>query len=171
MKGKVLVAYATHYGSTREVAEAIAARLGERGFEADVRLTKEADPGDGYTAVVVGIALYFFRIHRDARRFLKRHQKTLRDLPVAVFAMGPVEDKPEQFTDARRRLDEALAKREWLAPVSVALFGGKLDPQALRFPHNNPAMKQVAATDLRDWAAIEAWADEVATRFEDAGAA
>ncbi|HMK91941.1 MAG TPA: flavodoxin domain-containing protein [Thermoleophilia bacterium] len=171
MNGKVLVAYATHYGSTREVAEAVAARLSERGFEAEVKPVKEADPGDGYAAVVVGMALYFFRIHRDARRFLKRHQKSLRDLPVAVFAMGPVEDKPEQFADARRRLDEALAKREWLPPVSVALFGGKLDPQELRFPHNNPAMKQVAAADLRDWAQIEAWADEVAAKFGDMGSA
>ena len=170
MKGKVLVAYATHYGSTREVAETVAGRLSERGFEAEVKPVKEADPGDGYAAVVLGIALYFFRIHRDARKFLKRHQGSLRDVPVALFALGPVEDKPEQFTDARRRLDEALAKRDWLAPVSVALFGGKIDPQALRFPHNNPAMKQVAATDLRDWPAIEAWADEVATRFGDAGA-
>ena len=171
MAGKVLVAYATHYGSTQEVAEAVAARLGERGFDVEVRPAKEADPSDGYAAVVVGMALYFFRIHRDARKFLSRHRKPLSGMPVAVFAMGPVEDKPEQFTDARARLDKTLAKYEWLSPVDVALFGGKLDPQGLRFPHNNPAMKNVPASDLRDWAAIEAWADGVATRLDDTGEA
>ena len=171
MKGKVLVAYATHYGATREVAEAVAGRLRERGFEVDVRPAKEADPGDGYGAVVVGTALYFFRIHRDARKFLSRHRKTLAGLPVAIFATGPVEDKPEQFTDARRRLDESLAKSDWLSPVSVALFGGKLDPQRLRFPHNMPAMKQAPASDLRDWDAIAAWADEVATKLSAGQAA
>jgi menaquinone-dependent protoporphyrinogen oxidase len=170
MEGKVLVAYATHYGSTREVAEAVAARLGERGFEVEVRPAKEADPRDGYAAVVVGIALYFFRIHRDARKFLSRHRKTLSGMPVAVFAMGPVEDKPEQFTDASARLDKALAQNDWLSPLDVAVFGGKLDPQVLRFPHNMPAMKQMAASDLRDWPAIEAWADQLATKLEDVGA-
>ena len=166
MKGKVLVAYATHYGSTREVAEAVAARLGERGFEVDVEPAKEADPSDGYTAVVLGVAVYFFRIHRDARKFLSRHRKTLGGVPVAIFAMGPVEaDKPEQFDDARARLDKQLAKDDWLTPVAVAVFGGKLDPQGLRFPHNMPAMKQMPASDLRDWAAIGAWADEVGERL------
>ena len=163
MDDRVLIAYATHYGSTRQVAEAVAGRLRERGFEVDVKPAKEADPGDGYGAVVLGSALYFFRIHRDARKFLSRHKKTLSGMPVAVFAMGPVEDKPEQFTDARRRLDESLAKRDWLSPVSVALFGGKLDPKGLRFPHNNPAFGKMPSSDLRDWAAIAAWADEVAT--------
>ena len=170
MQGKVLVAYATHYGSTREVAEAVAARLRERGLEGEVKPAKEADPADGYTAVVLGIALYFFRIHRDARKFLSRHRKALVGLPVAVFAMGPVEDKPEQFTDARARLDKALAKRDWLHPVSVTLFGGKLDPQGLHFPHSNPAMKQAPVSDLRDWAAIDAWADEVAAELGGARA-
>jgi len=35
--GPILVAYATKYGSTHEVAEAIATRLRERGLEIEVR--------------------------------------------------------------------------------------------------------------------------------------
>ena len=37
MSASVLVAYATRYGSTQEVAEAVAATLRERGLEVDVQ--------------------------------------------------------------------------------------------------------------------------------------
>ena len=40
MSAKVLVAYATMYGSTQEVAQAVAATLTEAGVEADVRPTR-----------------------------------------------------------------------------------------------------------------------------------
>ncbi len=37
MSSSVLVAYATRYGSTQEVAEAVAATLRERAFEVDLQ--------------------------------------------------------------------------------------------------------------------------------------
>jgi menaquinone-dependent protoporphyrinogen oxidase len=118
----VLVAYATKYGSTREVAETIGARLRERGVTIDVRAAGDVASLDGYDAVVFGGALYFFRLRREGRRFLSRHREALSEMPVAVF-------------------------------------GGVLDPTRLRFPEANPAMKKLPPSDLRDWEAIEAWAD------------
>ena len=106
----VLVAYATKYGSTREVAEAIAARLRERGVKIDVRAAGDVDSLDGYDAVVFGGALYFFRLRREGRRFLSRHRKALSGVPVAVFGMGPIEDTEEQYVDARRHLDRASTR-------------------------------------------------------------
>ncbi len=155
---EVLVAYASKYGSTREVAEAVGTALREGGTAADVRPARDVDDLDGYSAVVLGAPLYFFRWHSDARHFLRRHKKALLDLPVAVFALGPTNDVPEDFAETRKQLDRALAKFEWLSPRSVMLFGGKLDPAALRFPDSNPAMKNMPASDIRDWDAIRAWA-------------
>ena len=63
----VLVAYATKYGSTREVAEAIASALIERGADAVARPAGEIRGLEGYSAVVLGTALYFFR-WRGARQ-------------------------------------------------------------------------------------------------------
>jgi len=157
----VLIAYATHYGSTREVAEKVAEILAERGIETNVRAAHEVDSLDDCSAVVLGGALYFFRLHKDARRFLSRHRKALMDRPVAVFGMGPFNDTEEEFAGARKHLDRALSKQSWLSPVSVEVFGGRFDPTGLRFPHKNPAMKQMPASDIRDWEAIRTWADSL----------
>ena len=154
----VLVAYATKYGSTEEVAQAVAKTLRETGVDAEVRPAREVKDVDGFAGVVLGAPLYYFRWHKDARKFLDRYRHPLTVKPVAVFALGPTNDTPKDFVDARPGLDKALAKREWLKPVSVKLFGGKLDPDGLRFPDSNPAMKKMGASDIRDWDAIREWA-------------
>jgi hypothetical protein len=65
--------------------------------------------------------------------------------------MGPRQDQPESWSRARAQLDRALAKRGWLHPVAVTVFGGR-DPKSRR---GQPPR------DLRDWAAIDAWANEL----------
>jgi menaquinone-dependent protoporphyrinogen oxidase len=156
MTDPVLVAYATRYGSTQEVAEQVATTLREGGHTVDLQRARDVRTLEGYGAVVLGAALYMYRWHRDARRFLSRHRQALVDRPVAVFALGPVEDKEEQFQDARRQLDKALAKFPWFTPVTVAVFGGKFDPAKLPFPINRFAGSE-PASDIRDWESIRAW--------------
>ena len=157
----VLVAYATKYGSTREVADAIAAQLSARGVDAVARPAGEVRSLDGYSAVVLGTALYFFHWRGEAHRLLRRNRKALSELPVAVFGLGPIEDTPEQFEGAREHLARGLAKHSWLSPASSAVFGGKLDPEHLRFPDNNPAVRAMSPIDLRDFDAIRSWADSL----------
>jgi menaquinone-dependent protoporphyrinogen oxidase len=149
----VLVAYATKHGSTREVAEAIAAAAGEQGARAQLlRAALVREPVTRYDLVVLGAPLYSGRWHKDAARFLRRHRRDLAGVPVAVFGMGPRNDTEEAWRRSRAQLDKALAKRGWLAPVSVAVFGG-VDP---------PGRGDRPRRDLRDLAAIRAWAAEVA---------
>ena len=109
MSASILVAYATRYGSTQEVAEAVAAALREDGQTVDCRPAKEVRSLDGYTAVVVGAPLYMFRWHKDAKSFLSRHRQALMARPVAVFAMGPLKDEAKDWQDVRAQLDKELA--------------------------------------------------------------
>jgi len=159
MSASILVACATRYGSTQEVAEAVAAALREGGQAVDCQPAKNVRSLDGYGAVVLGAPLYMFHWHKDAKSFLSRHQQALMVRPVAVFAMGPLKDEAKDWQDVRAQLDKELLKFPWLAPVAAEVFGGKHDPAKLTFPHNLiPALKQMPATDIRDWAAIRAWA-------------
>ena len=159
MSASILVGYATRSGSTQEVAETIAATLREDGLTVVCQPLKEVQTLDGRDAVVLGAPLYMFRWHKDAKRFLLRHRQALTERPVAVFALGPIEDNAQQWQDARGHLDKELLKFPWFAPVAVEIIGGKFDPAKLSFPYNLiPALKQMPASDLRDWTAIRAWA-------------
>jgi menaquinone-dependent protoporphyrinogen oxidase len=151
------------------VAEAIAATLRERGLEVDIQPTREVRTLDQYREVVLGAPLYMFHWHKDALHFLARHRETLTQRQVAVFALGPFHAEEKEFQEARGQLDKELAKFPWLTPGAIEIFGGKFDPEKLTFPHNLlPALKNMPASDVRDWTAIRAWASDLAAQFQPA---
>lgn len=152
-----LVAYASRHGSTREVAEAVAERLGAGGWSVDLRPAREAHDLPDVDAVVLGAALYTGRLHRDARRFLHRHRDALRHVPLALFALGPRTLAPEEVALSRRQVQRELDHLPELTPVSLEIFGGAVDPATLPFP-----LSRMPASDARDWDAIRTWADELA---------
>jgi menaquinone-dependent protoporphyrinogen oxidase len=169
MAASVLVAYATRYGSTQEVAEAVAATLQESGLEVDLQPLRHVQSIDQYRAIVIGAPLYMFRWHKDALNFLTRYHTTLTTKPVAIFALGPFHADEKEFQSAREQLDKELAKFPWLTPAAIEIFGGKFDPEELTFPHNLvPALKKMPASDVRDWIAIRAWASNLAAQIEPA---
>lgn len=159
----VLVGYATRYGSTQEVAEAIAATLREGGLEVDLQPLRAVRTLAAYRAAVLGAPLYMFHWHKDALNFLSRHREALTGQPVAIFALGPFHADEKELKDARGQLDKELAKFTWLTPAAIEIFGGKFDPQKLSFPYNLlPALKNMPPSDARDWPAIRAWASNLA---------
>jgi len=169
MSASILVAYATRYGSTQEVAEAIAATLRERGLAVDIQLMRDVRSLDQYRAVVLGAPLYMFRWHKDAIHFLAKHREALTQRPVAIFALGPFHADEKEFQGVREQLDQELAKFPWLTPAVIEIFGGKFDPQKLTFPHNLvPVLKNMPASDARDWTAIHVWASNLATELQSA---
>lgn len=159
----VLVAYASKRGSTREVAEAVGAEIAARDFDVVVAAAATVEDIERFDAVVLGGALYMGRWHRDARHFLAKHRHALARRPFAVFGMGPQTMNEQAVAQSRAQLDRVLAKTPDVVPAAVAIFGGVFDPAKLRFPFN-----RIPATDARDWAAIEAWADALAARLRTA---
>ncbi len=166
MPTKILVAYATRAGSTREVAEDIAQTLRAEGLEVDVRPARDVRSLEGVQAIVLGGPLYMFHLLADVHRFLARHQVALCALPVAIFALGPWNNKEEELQSGRDQLAKELAKYPWLHTMSTTVFVGKFDPTNLRFPYNLiPALKRMPAQDDRNWDDIHAWARELAARL------
>jgi menaquinone-dependent protoporphyrinogen oxidase len=170
MSDTILVVYATRYGSTQEVADKVAATLRESGLAVDVQPARQVRNLVGYRAVVVGAPFYVGRWLKDARRFLERHQAALAQMPVAIFSLGPVR-ADEGMAEARAQLDTQLSKYPWLKPVAAEMFGGKYDPERLRFPDNLLAAPSASplhglpASDIRDWDAIRAWASSLAGKL------
>jgi menaquinone-dependent protoporphyrinogen oxidase len=156
----LLLAFATKHGSTQEVAESIAAILVASGNEVDVRAAEDVRDLSDYDGVILGGALYMGRWHGDALGFLERHRDALATIPIAVFAMGPHTLADADVASARAQLDRALAKVPDVSPSAVAIFGGVIDPNTLRFP-----LSRMRASDARDWQAIAAWTNEVAAIF------
>jgi menaquinone-dependent protoporphyrinogen oxidase len=172
MSASVLVGYATRYGSTQEVAEAVAAVLRESGLEVKLEHLKKVRALEGYSAVVLGAPLYIGSWPTDAKRFLVEHQAALAQRPLAIFALGPLSLDATEMQGARAQLDKELAKYPALKPVDVVLFAGKFDPKILRFPDNLltvlPAspLHQRPASDQRDWMTIHAWAGSLAAKLK-----
>ncbi len=172
MSASVLVAFASRYGSTQEVAEAVAATLRESGLEVAVQPMREVQALTEYRAVVLGAPIYIGSLPKDAQRFLAQHRAALAERPVAVFALGPLHDDEKELQGSRAQLATALAKFPWLTPVALVVFGGKFDPTKLRFLDNLltklPAspLYQAPANDARNWTAIRAWAGDLATKLQ-----
>lgn len=182
---KILVAYSTNSGSTTEVAEAVAAELGQAGHTVDVRSMKDIQSVSGYDAVVLGAPM-ILGWHDPARRFIKKHKAELAARKTALFdcAMRLTRASRETLPPVALTLDESLVADEvkpgslnikerfttigyylksmllpGVNPVSVAFFNGKLEMFRLKWWQAAFVMVVVQATpgDYRDWDAIRAW--------------
>ena len=158
MPSSVLVAYGTTNGSTAQIAASIAEVLRRNGMRADAVSAESVASVEPYDAVVVGGGLYAGRWHKDARRFLRRHRRTLASRPLWVFSSGPLDATASQrdippVPGLKRAMDRLDARGH-------ATFGGSLEEGAKGFI----ARKIVSSGrggDFRDFDQIEAWAARI----------
>jgi menaquinone-dependent protoporphyrinogen oxidase len=171
VRDRILVAFATRYGSTEQVADEIGATFREHGIDVHVRKASEVGELRHYRAVVLGAPFYMGEWHADALAFLEKHQPALVQMPVAIFALGPI-NEDDDIASAQEQFENVLEKCPWLIPDASAMFGGKYDPSRLSFTHKLLAMLPASplhglgATDLRDWPVIRTWAHSVAEQLE-----
>ena len=69
MERMVLVTYATRYGSTAEIAQAVAETLNRGGISSICKPIPAVRQVDEYRAVVLGAPLFMGRLHSDAAPF------------------------------------------------------------------------------------------------------
>jgi menaquinone-dependent protoporphyrinogen oxidase len=166
---RVLVTYGSKMGGTAGLAEMIGDALWRHDVAADVWPVAVVPSLAPYDAVIVGGALYNSRWHRDAQRFVKRHSRELRALPVWLFSSGPLGDA-EQHADIPpvrgvARLMGLIGAR------GHETFGGRLVPDSPGFLA--PAMVKTWEGDWRDPDQVERWVAEIVTELTapDRGAA
>ena len=167
MDQPVLVAYATKYGATAEIAERVGQVLADAGMETNVADVKDVSGAEDYGAVVLGIAVYIGKWRKEGVGFLKANLDALAARPVWLFSSGPTgEGDPVELLDGWRYPDSMQPVIDRIKPRDVAVFHGALDPSMMNFIEKRMIkMVKTEAGDFRDWEAITAWAEGVATEL------
>ena len=164
MDVQVLVAYATKYGATAEIAEKIGQVLGQAGLRTHVLPTDRVGDLTPYQAVVLGSAVYMGQWRKEAAKFLEANEEKLAERPVWLFSTGPLgEGDPVQLMKGWHfpKAQQPIADR--IQPRDIALFHGVLDMKKLGLAEKL-IVKGIKAPvgDFRDWDAITSWATAIA---------
>ncbi len=161
----VLVAYSSKRGSTAEIAETIAATLRREGLAVCLERAEDVPSLEPYDAVVLGSAVYMKRWRGDARHFLKKHRKALKQMPFWVFSSGPVGDPANDNPDWMEP-PKLAEKVEELGGRAHVVFGGCVPAEPKGFMERGMAdgiPKQYR--DRRDWNEIRTWAQQLAAEL------
>jgi menaquinone-dependent protoporphyrinogen oxidase len=168
MSKKVLVAYASKYGSTEQIAERIGLRLKKAGLDVDIRPVKAVIDPSAYSALLLGSGVYAGFCLKPAADFLKKQESALSKMPVWLFSGGPTgEGDPSEMMDGYTLPDNLKEVAERIIPKGVAFFHGAIDMDKLKFAEKLiiRALKAPLG-DFRDWDMIHAWADRVASALK-----
>ena len=173
---KILVAFATKYGSTRTIAEGIASRLRSAGHDAQAQQLTTVGDLAGYDAFVVGSAAYMGHWLREATDFVRQNAAILADRPTWLFSSGPL---GTERTDAEghdvlvaAEPREIPVLREMILARGHRVFFGALDPDRLglrdRAIRALPAGRALLPEgDFRDLGEIDAWADSISRHLSE----
>ncbi len=156
MSKRILVAYASGSGSTREVAAAIGEALAEEGAPVDLKAVQDVTSVADYSALVVGSSIRGGRWLPEAVTFVAEFADALATRPVAYFTtcLAMMKDTDENRRRTLAYMDPILALAPSVMLADIGLFAGSLD-----------ATRQIAIPgtpgpygDFRDWTAIRTWA-------------
>jgi menaquinone-dependent protoporphyrinogen oxidase len=156
-----LVAYATHSGATRTLAETLAAALREAGTDCDLVDIDEAPDPAGYDAVVLGSAVRVESIEKSAATWAKDHADVLASRPFAFFSCSGSAADPAK--GGKQKATDAFLGTLDRAPVATANFPGWVLMDRIPL-HERVLLKSMRTPtgDFRDLPAVAAWGREIA---------
>lgn len=157
MSTKVLVAYATRFGSTAEVASAIAEELRDEDTEVDVAPMRDDLDLAPYQAVVLGASVRGCQWLPEATCFVGRHREELKQRRVAYFlTCGRLrEESTEARLEASAYLDPVRQFVPEVEPVAAACFGGCT--RGNWFVSLLVHLAGLPTGDWRNWSRIRTW--------------
>ncbi len=170
---KILIGYASGYGSTKSYAEVVGEELRGAGHEVDVVDAREAKELEGYDHVIVGGSLRAGNWLGHARKLAKRALNAGKANSVFICCMTATSD------EGRRQLDEQTlpklrSKLPELTWDEAGLFPGMRNMDQYGFPIRG-IMKKMAEKagdenpeepkDYRDFEMARRWARELAGKL------
>ena len=168
MDNPVLVAYASKYGATAEIAEKIGSSLNQAGVPAQVLPADRVSDMAAYSGLILGSAVYIGRWRKEAIKLLQSNEAVLVGKPVWLFSSGPTgEGDPEELLSGWNLPGKLHPIAERIGIRDIAVFHGAVDADKLNFVEKF-MLKNVKAPigDFRDWDAIESWSAGIADELK-----
>jgi len=177
---RVLVAYATWAGATKEVAETIADTFQRNGLNAEVHDAGKIDAIDEYDGIILGTSIHATKPVHGFSKFLRRFNEKLSNKPIAFFTVcaNMMEDCEENRTETLGWLHNATGKYPHLNPVSVGLFGGAVVTESKEYNSlfvlvrkiidamKKKMVEDYGKSDFRDWEKIRNWSEEIIPSYK-----
>ena len=175
---RILVVYASKYGSTRGIADRIAQTLTRSGHAVTAMPAGKARELESYDAFVIGSASYMFKWMGEAADFVRHNAELLATRPVWLFSSGPI--GTTRVDEQGRDVLETAVPRDiadfdaLIHPRGHHVFFGAFDHTRLSVGHRlvyaMPALRKIMVDgDYREWDAIDRWARAIAAELAPVG--
>jgi menaquinone-dependent protoporphyrinogen oxidase len=165
---RVLVAYASHLGSTQGIAERIAQALRNEDLDVDLSSVDEVTDASQFDAFVIGSAVHAGHWLKPATRFIQTNAAVLARA-TWLFSSGPIGESAVH--QAQPDPAEIAEFRRLFEPRNHIVFAGAFDRAAADAKGNlleRAFSRFVPEGDFRDWPAIENWARDIARSLKEA---
>lgn len=165
MNRSILVAYASSFSTTAEVADVIGIALRDATTHVTMQSVLDADDPEQYDAVVLGSPIYNGQWLPEAAYWLQAQQEALRRMPVAFFltCMVLYQDTPTSRRTAAAYAQTVRQLAPTVQPIDTGMFAG-----CLRYRNLAPLertrfwlVSRLPSGDFRDPRAMRTWAARI----------
>jgi menaquinone-dependent protoporphyrinogen oxidase len=156
---KILVGYASGFGTTKEIAEYVGKVLSEHDLEVELQALAEVKDISKYQGIVFGASIRAGNLLPAAMDFASRFKFALAKVPVAVFVVCLT---MQEDTEENRAIVSCWLNplREIITPFGEGLFAGRLIMKELPFaPGLLAKLIKEPEGDYRDWEKIKEWTE------------
>jgi len=163
---RIAVIYATAQGSTRDIAEFIAADLTDRGAAVELSDFEHAPDLSRFDGIILGSAVHNRALLPAVAVFIRTHREELRKSDVWMFSVGL---GPALRGPIGRRIGATVPKKiaalcETVSPWDYRPFAGHYERVGVSL-HARLLYRLMGGGrygDLRDWHAIRTWSTMIA---------
>lgn len=161
----VLVAYATHSGATRTLADTIVEELARHGVGGEAVDVREDPDPRVHDAVVIGSSVRMESVEKPLVAWEAKHHQALGAMPVAVFTCSGSAADPKKA--GQQKAADAFVADTGLRPVGTRNFPGWVILEKIP-AHERVLMKAMRTPlgDFRDLEAVAAWTRDILPQLE-----
>lgn len=128
MNHGLAILYATSEGQTQKIADHIAERFREDGYEVDIFMAKQL-PRDfdllAHQGVIIGAPVHMGEYPGHIKQLVRRHRSDLQGMPSAFFSVSLTEAEEDEMQrqEIQQLINRFLGDVQW-QPTVIASFAG-----------------------------------------------